>query len=41
LFSKKSGYQFGKNQYATRQPECLAANAAVEPIEQIKPIHLH
>ena len=40
LFGEETSYQFGEDQYAARQPERLAADAAVEPIEQIKPVHI-
>ncbi len=39
LFGKEPSDQFSKDQYAARQPERLAADAAMKPIEQIKPIH--
>ena len=41
LFGEEMRDQFGERQCAHCQPERLAADAAVEPVEQINPIHLH
>jgi hypothetical protein len=39
MFGKETSDEFGKDQYAACQPERLAADAAMKPIEQIKPVH--